>query len=264
LSKNNCIGPYAAAILRFRVAITTKYPVQPPSITFTSEVFHPLVTPSTTYSTTTTSSSSSVTDGIDTEQLPAGGLSLRYGFPNWYEKVAINVTTPKPAEVSAVLLEPSDCSECDSDEHLIHGISRTSESKRLSSDEDDSLSRNPNPKPAPWTISDVLHYLKRVFEDEDLLDTLPLELAVNQGAWKAWRAYRTKSKRTSFRSQADQNGSPSKVPKSRLSVPATAGPSMDWNWEGVWVKRVKAMVNASTSDPILYAGYDNDETVSEL
>src|ERR1700749_3939206 len=42
-------GPYAPSILRFQLSFLSQFPAQPPLITFSSDIFHPLLTPLTTY-----------------------------------------------------------------------------------------------------------------------------------------------------------------------------------------------------------------------
>lgn len=47
-------------------------------------MFHPLLTPLTTYTYTTSGSSSDTISAADQERLPPGGFSLRHGFPHWF------------------------------------------------------------------------------------------------------------------------------------------------------------------------------------
>ena len=77
-------GPYAPAVLRFHVSFPTDYPESPPVITFTTDIFHPLVTPLTTYSHFAGTQNSDTRSASDEERLPPGGFSLRYGFPSWF------------------------------------------------------------------------------------------------------------------------------------------------------------------------------------
>src|ERR1700760_4210163 len=60
------------------------YPSQPPLITFSSDIFHPLLTPLTTYTYTTSTTSTETFSASDQERLPPGGFSLRHGFPHWF------------------------------------------------------------------------------------------------------------------------------------------------------------------------------------
>lgn len=95
-------------------------------------------------------------------------------------------------------------------------------------------------------ISTILKYVASSFTDVRLLDSLPLDAAGNPGAWHAWRSYRRlppapKSSSTAF-------------PLSSDGIASTIGRKQpgDWNWEGVWEKRVKAGVETSLTDQALF------------
>ena len=99
----------------------------------------------------------------------------------------------------------------------------------------------------PISIREVLQYLKRSFDDETALDTLPLEAAGNSGAWKAWRAY------------------------SRSNNPDADTPTLEsgtkqqdeWSWDGVWEMRVRKGIDASIAESTLYGGVaGGDDLVS--
>ena len=111
------------------------------------------------------------------------------------------------------------------------------------------------------SIVEVLYYLKRVFEDETLLDDLPLEAAANPGAWHAWKAHRRKTKPSKAHTDSvDQR----KAFSTGLGSPGRAKPSGDWNWDGVWVERVKRGVATSLSDQMLYGSVDGDDVVGSM
>ena len=98
-------------------------------------------------------------------------------------------------------------------------------------------------------ITEVLEYMKRAFDDETALDTLPLEAAGNSGAWKAWRAYR----------RSNEAGS-----KLVDSVPS-AHRQDEWSWDGVWEERVRKGIDASIAESTLYGGTSGgDDLVSFL
>ena len=80
--------------------------------------------------------------------------------------------------------------------------------------------------------------MKRAFDDETALDTLPLEAAGNSGAWKAWRAYR--------RSSGIDNRLADSVPN--LSK------QDEWSWDGVWEERVRKGIDTSIAESTLYGG----------
>lgn len=91
--------------------------------------------------------------------------------------------------------------------------------------------------------------MKRAFDDETALDTLPLEAAGNSGAWKAWRAYR--------RSNETDN-------KLVDSVPGLHKQD-EWSWDGVWEERVRKGIDASIAESTLYGGSGGgDDLVSFL
>jgi hypothetical protein len=86
-------GPYASAILRFQIRFPTSYPDVPPVVIFTTDIFHPLLVPLTTYTFTTGSSSEDPVSARDEERLPPGGFSLRHGFPRWFVRAQRSVTS---------------------------------------------------------------------------------------------------------------------------------------------------------------------------
>lgn len=98
--------------------------------------------------------------------------------------------------------------------------------------------RYPNQPSLLIRMTEVLEYMKRAFDDETALDTLPLEAAGNSGAWKAWRAYR----------RSNETGS-----KLVDSVPSLSKQS-EWSWEGVWEDRVRKGIDASIAESTLYGG----------
>jgi hypothetical protein len=62
------------------------YPKHPPLITFSTDIFHPLLTPLTTFTYTSTTTETDTISASDQERLPPGGFSLRHGFPYWFSK----------------------------------------------------------------------------------------------------------------------------------------------------------------------------------
>ena len=206
-----------------------------------TDIFHPLVTPLTTYTYTTGSSNLDTVSATDEERLPPGSFSLRHGFPHWFgrkEKRAVRSADPSgDASVSSDGLQQLDGIV----EHLL--------------DEEDSevFARGrgpPNTKrriPSGFAVAEqpsiieVLGYMKAAFDDEKILDILPLEAAGNPGAWKAWQAHRRKTRQTESPMLQDE------VQESRPKQPG------DWSWDGVWMERVKRNIEASTSEQVLYA-----------
>jgi hypothetical protein len=120
----------------------------------------------------------------------------------------------------------------------------------------------------------VLRYIRSTFDDEAVLDRIPLSAAGNPGAWHAWRAHRIKSGAITVSTSPtlsakeksnwheglsdDDDSSSVGVPEgySRLaggtSAPAAARRPGEWNWDGVWEVRVKKGIEASVSEAVLY------------
>ncbi|KAL9607449.1 MAG: hypothetical protein Q9167_007638 [Letrouitia subvulpina] len=149
------------------------------------DIFHPLVTPLTTYTYTTGSLGSDPVSATDEQRLPPGGFNLRHGFPQWFGKIE------KSRNTSGTSLED---------------LPESNEPKRHLDDiETPSQGAFPGPVSAyrdsleftqsRWheeypSISEVLRYFKTAFDDVQIMDNLPLEATGNPGAWKAWRAHR--------------------------------------------------------------------------
>lgn len=200
------IGPYASAVLRFNITYPEDYPERPPVITFATDIFHPSVTPLTTYTYTTIDSGAETVSAADEDRLPPGGLSLRHGFPKWFTS------------------------------NTSHGRVGVS-------------SRQPH-------IVEILHYMRAIFDNEAILDSIPLETAANTGAWHAWQSYRTRATRARaispssvVTSSTESSGDSSTAARQQ---PGGARRPGEWNWTGVWEDRVRKSVQASISDAVLY------------
>ena len=128
-----------------------------------SDVFHPLVSPLTTYSYNTQDTGADTVSAADRDRLPPGGLSLRYGFPEWFDGVRGDVGNK---DGTAAQAEPA--------QHSAASGAASSGGVRQ----------------RPQTV-EILQYLRVVFDTEAILDTVPLEAAANSGAWHAWRSYRS-------------------------------------------------------------------------
>ena len=215
--------PSSASKFRF----LPNYPSLPPTITFISDIFHPLVTPLTTYTYTTGSASSDPISATDEERLPPGGFSLQHKFPHWFKR----------SQRSGLSSVGSSRQVSGSQGAAQDSVKKSSADPHL----DPSSSTGGPPSPAfshnftpqiphllgqlqqQTSMIQVLQYVKQVFSDESGLDTLPLEAAGNEGAWKAWRAYRISKGAIS----------PVVDPKSGKRE------SDEWDWNGVWEERVR-------------------------
>ncbi|KAL1861326.1 hypothetical protein Daus18300_009002 [Diaporthe australafricana] len=246
-------GPYATAILRFYISFPDTYPALPPLVTFSTDMFHPLITPLTTYMYTTDIQEGGTVSATDEERLPPGGFSLRHGFPDWFGRGSRG--RPAPGQYPP----------------------ETPRSSRALAGGGDSNSSTPNSKIAATPPSaggggaagtagtggstgskqsfmdvhkrdistcEVLSYIRSTFDDAAVLDSVPLEAAGNPGAWHAWGAYRGHT--------AAPEGEP-----------AVRKPG-EWNWEGVWEERVQRNIQASLSEPVLFGDVGGDDTIRFL
>lgn len=95
---------------------------------------------------------------------------------------------------------------------------------------------DPGSQAKPINIIEVLGYMKRCFDDEIVLDTLPLEAAGNAGAWKAWRAYRRSTN----------------LVIDNVTLENSTKRQDEWSWDGVWEERVRKGIDASITESTLY------------
>jgi len=229
------IGIYALGVLRLQISFPDVYPDVPPLITFSTDIFHPLVVPLTTYTFSTGAVDAIGTvSATDHQRLPSGAFSLRNGFPSWFEQ-------PRQSEDSR------------NGSRRVSGngeVSRHDATINLEAAEISSQTQN-------CSVVKALAYLKSSFEDPEVLDELPLEAAANPGAWHAWRSYRALPKVASRAVSPAQDG----AGKAFL----TQRQPGDWNWEGVFEKRVKTGIEASVSDAVLFGSarlaYQGNETI---
>lgn len=210
-------------------------------MTFSTDVFHPLLTPLTTYTYTTGSAESDTVSATDEERLPPGGFSLRHGFPHWFGRTRPSGPTSRHASESGV------ASPARSDFNVTPGAPGA-------------------PRPAEEiSIVRMLEYMRSTFSDESILDSLPLEAAANPGAYHAWRAHRAPILRAQQSSSASPSPEPLIVDKPEGGH--ALGPNRrpgEWNWEGVWEERVRKAVKASLSEPVLFGAGAGEDIVSTL
>ncbi|KAH3943123.1 hypothetical protein HBI56_100510 [Parastagonospora nodorum] len=224
-------GPYAPAVLRFQISFPPSYPALPPLVTFSTDVFHPLLTPLTTYTYTTGSLDTDTVSATDEERLPPGGFSLRHGFPQWFGRA--RRSAPSSRDVSGSTVSSPD---------------------RITTPTRPTVDTTPIVVEHVSIVS-ILEYMRSTFSEESVLDSLPLEAAANPGAYHAWRTYRA---------PILQNQQPL-VPSADIALAEQAGDTTtlgrnrrpgEWNWEGVWEERVKKAVKASLSEPVLFGTED--------
>jgi hypothetical protein len=127
----------------------------------------------------------------------------------------------------------------------------------------------------------VLRYIRSTFDEEEVLDKVPLEAAGNPGAWHAWRTHRIKAgkimnveagkeKNTWHDGLSDDEQSPGGgVPEGyqRLAggmSPMTARRPGEWNWDGVWEIRVKKGAEGSLAEAALFGKDAGDDLIRFL
>ncbi|KAK7431462.1 hypothetical protein QQZ08_001952 [Neonectria magnoliae] len=245
-------GPYAPAVLRFQISFPDSYPQLPPLVTFSSDMFHPLLTPSTTYTYTTDIQDSGTVSASDQERLPPGGFSLRHGFPDWFGRGRRSI---EAARQSARQQSASPAPTQGTASNL------TTPASRASPGGDVPLYMQTSRKGT--SAYEVLRYIRSTFDDEAVLDSVPLAAAGNPGAWHAWRTHRrtmgklsddaalAEDSQTQDEENLESSESASNSDKRTQAATATRHPG-EWNWDGVWEDRVKTAVNTSLSESILY------------
>lgn len=264
-------------MLRFQISFPDTFPSLPPLVTFSTDMFHPLITPLTTYMYTTDIQDGGTVSATDEERLPPGGFSLRHGFPDWFGRAARRsrqVSSPPQAQAS-VNTPPRPAGETGGAVGLLGSPPGSAASSAAS----DALASHARRRDI--STFEVLRYIRSTFDDEDMLDSVPLEAAGNPGAWHAWRAHRRQVNATSngpagispgaVRGTGTGTGKalppePSAVRGGgdRSGGGSTRRPG-EWNWEGVWEERVKRGITTSLSEAVLYGNVGAaDELVSSL
>ncbi|QLI65698.1 Coiled-coil domain-containing protein 124 [Metarhizium brunneum] len=246
------LGPYAAAVLRFQISFPDTYPKLPPLILFSTDIFHPLITPLTTYMYAKDVQDKGTSSATDQERLPPGAFSLRHGFPQWFGR-------GQSAEPGSRLAsgERLDSSGSDGTGAPPEGVVMSPEPSHASSPD---YSQTCKPGMSVYTI---LKYIRSTFDTPEVLDMVPLEASGNPGAWHAWRAHRRKhgklaDQKPSSGDDSDSDGVRNsysgKAEEPSLSPTTATRQPGQWNWDGVWEDRVQKGVAASLSEPVLYGG----------
>lgn len=258
-------GPYAPAVLRFQISFPNSYPRLPPIVTFSTDIFHPLITPLTTYMYTTDIQDNGTVSATDEERLPPGGFSLRHGFPAWFGrgKRSAPGSRQTSGQHGGVASTPQQAGQV----------------KMSSPDSATPGTTSSYTKSGDNHISayDVLKYIRSAFDNEEVLDSVPLDAAGNPGAWHAWRTHRRRlgklqedkvassERQPEMEEGKDQLSDPAGGSEKNAPVPTAARRPGEWNWDGVWEDRVKKGIASSLSEPVLYGGAASlpDELVSQ-
>ncbi|TGJ82983.1 hypothetical protein E0Z10_g5757 [Xylaria hypoxylon] len=216
-------------------------------------MFHPLITPLSTYMYSTDVQTNGTVSASDEERLPPGGFSLRHGFPLWFGRQGRKAAESKQSA---------------GDQTARQTPHRPPPSADLSSggtpgSRNSAIGQSPGffeRKKEEVSIFAVLHYIRSTFDDEAVLDTIPLEAAGNPGAWNAWRTHRIE-KGKEFDSPPTLDDATAIV--ASVSSPGSARNPGQWNWEGVWEERVKKGMSTCLSEPVMFGGAGaGDDVVS--
>lgn len=207
-------------------------------------MFHPMITPQSTYMYSTDVHDNGTVSATDEERLPPGGFSLRHGFPDWFGR-----QTRKTAEFE----------QSSGDQATRQTPHRPPPPADLSSggtpgSRNSAMSQSPgffDTKRKEMSIFEVLRYVRSTFDDEDILDTVPLEAAGNPGAWHAWRTHRVEKGKAFESPSTLGDATAAETPAAHQGSAREPG---EWNWEGVWEERVKKGIAASLSEPVIFGG----------
>lgn len=277
------VGPYANAVLRLQVSFPDSYPNLPPLVTFSTDMFHPLITPLTTYMYSTDVQDNGTVSATDEERLPPGGFSLRHGFPHWFGRASRSCVEHgsggpggrPPASVE--MTPPPDTRKVQTGNRSedgtenVGGTDGTSEPTiEPEAKADAAAARNRSSARRDVSTYEVLRYIRSTFDNANVLDSVPPEAAGNPGAWHAWRTHRRQqsAKLTSSPAsvKSDTGSSMAKIdetitsptPSGKTETGSTTSPSAapkrpeEWNWDGVWEERVKRGISTSLSEPVLF------------
>lgn len=196
-------------------------------MTFATDIFHPLITPLTTYTYTTNIQDNGTVSATDEERLPPGGFSLRHGFPAWFGRSSRNKRLSSSAAPTSSPLRPQTPPRATAGSGGSGGSAPSTPASSAPSplgpfgrrdggsagrsgarDTIGSASASPEVLASPSYVQTrfrqsevstyaVLRYIRSAFDDAAVLDAIPLEAAGNPGAWNAWRTHRRQQARTS-------------------------------------------------------------------
>jgi hypothetical protein len=216
-------------------------------------MFHPLITPLTTYMYTTDIQDNGTVSATDDERLPPGGFSLRHGFPDWFgrgRRSAVGSRQTSGQHASGPGIDQVSPGQAGNSFGTPETAERTVASYMQTNQKFHS-------------IYDVLKYIKSAFDDDAVLDFVPLDAAGNPGAWHAWRTHRRRlgkllemqpeESSEQQRNESTEEGNGTKQDQQRnTQAHTTVRKPGEWNWDGVWEDRVKKGIAASLSEPALY------------
>lgn len=198
---------------------------------FTSDVFHPLVSPLTTYTYSNQDPEAETVSASDQYRLPPGAFSLRHGFPECFTKAPTRQSA-LGSVIANTGMSPLSKAE------FIPGIGL-------------GVDANNEPPATSPHIAVILYYLRAAFTREDVLDSVSQEAAANPAAWHAWRTSRAKtdSRNNSVRSKSEAGLN---TVENLRQQPGGARSPGEWNWDGVWEDRVRKSIQNSMSEQAMF------------
>jgi hypothetical protein len=224
-------------------------------VTFSTDLFHPLITPLSTYMYSTDVQTDGTVSATDDERLPPGGFSLRHGFPQWFgrrNRARAGTAQSSSTQIS-VHTPPRQRQGAQSN-------TGTPNSKVSAVGESPGFAET---KTVDISTFEVLQYIRSTFDEEDVLDSLPLEAAGNPGAWHAWRAHR-QGEGNLFTGNTNGDGDAAATPEGDPASKANPRKPGEWDWEGVWQERVQKGISTSLSESVLFGGVGAaDDVVSQ-
>lgn len=209
---------------------------------------------------------SGTVSATDDERLPPGGFSLRHGFPDWFGRATKSASNSR--QTSAQYLQ----TPTKAPGSVSSGGHDTPDSGTSASPNTAGLGRKSN-----VSTFGILKYIRSTFDDEDVLDSVPLEAAGNTGAWHAWRTHQAsvanekaialaKEEESAWHDGLSDNEAGRKSKRTSNIGPPLLSPTRkpgEWNWEGVWEVRAKKGIDASVSEAVLYGNLSaSDDLVS--
>lgn len=117
----------------------------------------------------------------DAERLPPGGFSLRHGFPAWFGRGSKSNAGSRQVSGQQQQQPPATPAR---------GSGGPSSTTSTPSSKATPLGGRPgylDTSRREVSTYEVLRYIRSTFDDEKVLDSVPLEAAGNPGAWHAWR-----------------------------------------------------------------------------
>jgi len=239
-------------------------------VTFSTDIFHPLITPLTTYMYTTDIQDNGTVSATDEERLPPGGFSLRHGFPHWFGRASRSRQTssqhphPHPHRDGAVTPPPRSTPGPGGTPASIAASSSSPAGSLAATPGGTASFAQTRRRVGDVSAHEVLRYVAGSFSDDAVLDAVPLEAAGNPGAWHAWR---TRQRRRGGAPTVDVRGEIRKFEGGGGATPAPAGPVRrpgEWSWDGVWEERVKKGIAGSLSEAVLFGGAGGGDDVVSL